>query len=76
MPHKIAVPVCKMAIRRTPLLLLVGVEDRGDALGISGEGRGAGALDLQQLADGLLRVPQPRSLAAPLGPPLTGESRM
>jgi hypothetical protein len=32
--------------------LLVGVEDRGDALGIGGERRDAGALDLQQLADG------------------------
>src|SRR5207245_6695336 len=37
---------------RPRLLLLVGVEDRGDALGIGGEGRDAGALDLQQLADG------------------------
>jgi hypothetical protein len=32
---------------RRGLLLLVGVEYRGDALGIGGEGRDAGALDLQ-----------------------------
>jgi hypothetical protein len=29
------------------LLLLVGVEDRGDALGVGGERLDAGALDLQ-----------------------------
>jgi hypothetical protein len=34
------------------LFLLVGLADRGDALGVGGEGRDAGALDLQQLADG------------------------
>jgi hypothetical protein len=46
-PHRLAAPGCRMAIRGARLLLLVGVEDRGDAFGIGGEGLDAGALDLQ-----------------------------
>jgi hypothetical protein len=33
------------------LFWFVGVEHRGDALGVGGERRDAGALDLQELAD-------------------------
>ena len=43
-------PRRQLAVARAPewpLLLLVGVEDRGDALGIGGERLDAGALDLQ-----------------------------
>ena len=45
-------PALRLVREKCGLLLLVGVEDRGDALEVGGERLDAGTLDLEQLADG------------------------